>query len=644
MIFQTNRYLPLVWDNDARGEWAVPTRWIYDYRITVMSVRLTYQALTALLRDALPMTQSVKNRLSALQQVMALRSRTQHECAYADLVEDLDDTLGRIDKSTGFTANRKRDLRSHARALSAIVVAQVAREEKGRPKARPDSMFTAVLREAFQRSSKTRVDICRATGLSPAVFGEWLRGRQPSSLNLDRLPLVEESLDLPQGALTTHTRPSRSVAEGDPCLVYRERVNARRRERYRLRIDQLPASLLGEWRALLCTRTTQRTNPRMAASGWALKPVEKTLVRPTVLNAIGAMVCPSAEVIAAHLLGLTGWLVMPRAKGGYGRSLSELRTIAWFSVPEVVDGYLSFLRDRSGRVNNAARNLASFVVSLCAEPHGYLTHCPELFDALPADVSAGRPPDVLTREAARTATDWRCRYTGRSRDPKLPLRTMASAGDLLANLWQGVRNLDAAADRLPAGSRERAAKKRDALLIALLLCVPLRIETCATLQVGQAIEDVLYRTDAGYRLRIDNIKNRRKRTGQNIDIPLPALLSDRITTYLESYRPALVATSGSLLLFPSSRNPTKTHRGLSNLIISRTRAYVPGCPGIGPHAFRHVVATEYLRRHRGEHAAVARLLLVDLDTVLKTYDQNKNDYAFELHAEDIARIQGSLER
>lgn len=644
MIFATRRYFPLVWNNDTGGEWAVPTRWIYDYRITAMPVRLSYSALTALLRDVSPVTQSVKNRLSALQQVMTLRSRTQHECAYADLVEDLDDTLGRIDKSSDFTATRKRDLRSHARALSALVVAQVARQEKGRPKARPDSMFTAVLREAFQRSGKTRVDICRATGLSPAVFGEWLRGRQPNSPNLDRLPIVEEALDLPQGALTTHTRRSRSVAEIDPCLVYREGVNARRKERYRLRIDQLPVPLVGEWRALLCTRTSERTNPRIAASGWALKPREKSLIRPTVLNAIGDQVCPSAEVISAHLLGLTGWLVMPIARGGYGRSLSELRTVAWLAVPEVVDGYLSYLHDRSGRVNNGLRNFASFVVSLCAQPHGYLTHRAGLFEALPADVSAGRHADVLTREAARVATNWRCRYTGRSRDPKLPLRTMAAAGDLLATLWRGVNSLDAAAGRLPAGSVERAAKKRDALLIALLLCVPLRIETCATLQFGQAVEDVLYRADQGYRLRIDNIKNRRKRTGQGIDIPLPALLSDRITDYLESYRPALVATSGSLLLFPSSRNPTKPHRGLSNLIISRTRAYVPGCPGIGPHAFRHVVATEYLRRHRGEYATVARLLLVDLDTVLKTYDQNKDDFAFALHAEDIARIQNALER
>lgn len=644
MNSQENRYFCLRWNNDTRGAWAVPTRWTYVYRIDTMPVRLTYQALTTLLRDVSPVTQSVKNRISALRQIMTLRSRTQHECAYADFVENLDDTLSRIDKSPSFTANRKRDLRSHARALSTVVVAQVAREEKGRPKPRPDSTFTAALREAFQRSSKTRVEICRAAGLSPAVFGEWLRGRQPRSPNLNRVSMVEEALGLPHGALTTHTRPCGTVAESDPCLVYRECVKVRRKERYRLRIDQLPAPMLGEWRALLRTRTTERTNPRMANSGWALKPVEKSLIRPTVLNSLDGQVCPSAEVLASHLLGLTGWLVLPIDKGGHGRSLSELRTIAWLAVPEAVDGYLRYLHGRSGRVNNALRNLASFVVSLCAQPYGYLTKRASLFDALPADVSVGRKPHVLMRQTARIATDWRCRYAGRSRDPKLPLRTMSSAGDLLATLWQGVRNIDAAADRLPAGSAERAAKKRDALLIALLLCIPLRIETCATIQVGEASEDVLYRADVGYRLRIDNLKNRRKRAGQGVDIPLPALLSQRIADYLERYRPTLVATSGSLLLFPSSRNPTRPHRALSNLIISRTRAYVPGCPGIGPHAFRHIVATEYLRRHRGEHATVARLLLVDLDTVLKTYDQNKNDFAFELHAEDIARIQDALER
>ena len=50
-----------------------------------------------------------------------------------------------------------------------------------------------------------------------------------------------------------------------------------------------------------------------------------------------------------------------------------------------------------------------------------------------------------------------------------------------------------------------------------------------------------------------------------------------------------------------------------------TTTYIDGCPGFGPHAFRHVIATNHLRRNPGDYLTVAVLLHDMLETVLKSY-------------------------
>lgn len=644
MIFLHSRYGLPSWDNDAHGVWAVSTRWVNPLREEhVMQPQFTYQSLVDLLRSS-GITQAQKNRLSGLNKIKSLLSRQAHDCVHADLVTHLDVTLARIDAAPELKQNRKRDLRNHARALGKLLEAHLGTKPRRGPQPRPDSKFTSVLVDAFRRTGQTRTAIAAASGINLCTFGDWLRGRQPVSPNLERIPKLEEALGLAPGALSEHTRSIVEAPEHDPALAYRRHVRKLQLDRYRAAVDDLPPQLVSEWHALLHERTSDRSNPRMKASGWAMKPIGKSIRNPHPLTTIGNKICSSADVIVRHLQAFAGWYCLPLERGGFGRDLREFCTVAWFAVPEAIDGYLKFRLERSERVNNSFRTFTGFVLSMCAPGHGYLTRRPKLFAGLPKDIVAGRSPKTLMREAEAMALSWAHRYEGTSRDPKVPLMSLHATGEVFQQIMGVVDKLTAEAMRQPVGTSERAVKMRDALLIALLLHIPLRAETFSTLQVGEASTDVLSRTADGYQLTISNIKNRRKLGGKAIQFPVPKSLTARIDKYIEHDLPVLVAGSGSKLLFPSRLHPDEPARHLSPTLLSRMRRYIPNSPGFSAHSMRHVVATEFIRRNPGAHVEAAKLLCVDVQTVVKYYDQNSHDYAFEMHSRAITDAQKAVER
>ena len=473
---------------------------------------LSYLSTIELLREIQPVTQTVRNRISALNRLMSTLGRTPHDSASYDLVQELDSTLRAVDAAEGFSRHRRADLRSHARWLSEFITARMncgSAVQRVRP--RPDSKFTSALRSALAASGRTKSEVARLAGMSPMTFGDWVRGRHPNAATLIHLRRVEEALGLQRGELARHTqREVKPARVGDPCTAYRSELRARQRDPYRLRPEDLPEAVIGGWLELLFERTSAPTNPRKPRSGWSLKPRDKTRVLPTVLNSVGDQVSPAADVYAAHFLGFSGWLLRAKADGGLGLQRNEYDTIAWLCVPEAVDGYLRFLLSRSHKVHNGLKNFASFIASLTAPEYGQLTARAEWVAGIPSSHLKGRTHQELIRTTFKLALHWRARYAGRNRDPRLPLRSMLTPGtDLLTVMWKGVTNINTAASHLPIESRERACKARDAFLLSLLLTVPLRIETCAALRWEDGAADVLYRTASGYRLRISNVKNRK---------------------------------------------------------------------------------------------------------------------------------------
>ena len=73
--------------------------------------------------------------------------------------------------------------------------------------------------------------------------------------------------------------------------------------------------------------------------------------------------------------------------------------------------------------------------------------------------------------------------------------------------------------------------------------------------------------------------------------------------------------------------------GLSARVRVVTARYAPDTDGFGPHAFRHIVATDHLKRHPQDYMTVAQLLHDKLATVMKAYAHLKVDDGLRtLHA------------
>ena len=95
---------------------------------------------------------------------------------------------------------------------------------------------------------------------------------------------------------------------------------------------------------------------------------------------------------------------------------------------------------------------------------------------------------------------------------------------------------------------------------------------------------------------------------------------------MAAVRPKLVRGSdtGYLLLTEDGNRLDNFSRLVSRL----TRSYIPGCMGFGPHSFRHIVATDWLKKHPNDFLTVSELLGDTVETVIREYAHLKQDVAF----------------
>lgn len=141
-----------------------------------------------------------------------------------------------------------------------------------------------------------------------------------------------------------------------------------------------------------------------------------------------------------------------------------------------------------------------------------------------------------------------------------------------------------------------------------------------------------------YRLHFDasDFKNEKGAADGPYDADVDAFAGPWLDRYLSEARPFLVnADETDRLFLPAAAGPVKpkvhldqrgvepdkgwTAEGLSARLLMLTSTYIEGCPGFRAHAFRHIIATDHLRRHPGDYLTVATLLHDKLATVLENY-------------------------
>jgi integrase len=96
----------------------------------------------------------------------------------------------------------------------------------------------------------------------------------------------------------------------------------------------------------------------------------------------------------------------------------------------------------------------------------------------------------------------------------------------------------------------------------------------------------------------------------------------------------LLGDQQSKYLFVSARS-VGIWAGMSARIFTITRRYIPGCPGFSAHAFRHLVATDWLTHFPNDYVTVAQLLNDKLETVMAHYAHLRRDTSFQRYEEHL---------
>ncbi|MFL9913945.1 site-specific integrase [Paraburkholderia fungorum] len=596
-------------------------------------------------------SQVMRNLMSSLHSYLAFSGKTIDDIVGKELLGDFDARLKEYSETLSVSEHTKADRRSHLRTWRATAQALLAER---RLNAAPDgerclreSDFHEKLRRAIAAYGENPMELARHAGASEQAVGRWLKGAIPNARALPSLRRMELALGLEPDALRRllpkqrepRCFPAQTVSQ--VTLPYRARLKERIADTYRLKLEDINPSFAAEWRALLDYKTAK--HPMLARSSrgrWRLLPIHKVACSLPAYAQRGNQLCPTALLNLNQFRAFAGYLARPVTTGGFGLTPDEAQTLAWLAVPDAVNGYLEFLTERSDGLEHGGHlKLANLAGSLTHPVNGYLTQQPAFVERLPNGYASVDWAEICKATHALCA-GWKRDARSISRDPTEPIQKLLDLQEPFAPIQKAIELLDLAAASSPSGGLDEALHKRDALLLSMLMANPLRRRNYVLMTWNENNTGVLYqRQDGQWRIRFgaNDFKNART-SNQGYDAPLPRALQHRIEAYLEEYRPRLFGEApDAAWLFPSSTGAKWVT--LDRHVAKLTRRLIPETPsGFGPHAFRHLVATDYLRKHPNDFLTVAVLLHDTLATVLKAYAHLRQDESFEKYEAHIQAV------
>ena len=620
-------------------------------KVTVSSTygQLIERHLARLQKNTKPeaYNQVSKNHLTALRAFMRHHHRSETTSIGSELAEEFDAAVKTHLAVSELSERTRADRRSILNAWRLTFVEQgLTSDGLSRIKARRlvteagQTPFEATLKSAIKRANTTAKAAARKAGISTSALQRWTSGAIPNVRTVDTLHRLDAVLGLETGALakalaqTTQTAITKA-ADPNPqgATSYRERLRQHIREPYQVKEHELTPQFVQEWRRFFDYKTAIHPASllRSTSGRWALTDAKVSAVKPSQLVSRGNAVSASASVAWVRVAGFLGFLRLPTERGGYGVDADKAQALAWLADAPAINAYMQFMADRSGGVCHTSHSVfAGLLISLTNPKTGYLTQCPALFERLPADVLNGRTPVEMCHQACEIARAWKSQSSGKSRNPLDAIRSLVELDEPLAPVIQAMGTLRRIGNAAASGSKTELLARRDELILGLLVACPLRAKNLQTLTYHPNNTGSIYRTSAGQwrvRIALSNLKNGGSKRALGIyDVPLAGWLNSRLDDYVATVRPHLVqGTDPGYLLLTDEGNRLSN---FTSLVHRLTRSYIPGCMGFGPHAFRHIVATDWLKKHPNDFLTVSELLGDTVDTVIREYAHLKQDVAF----------------
>lgn len=607
-------------------------------------------------------TQSFRNQRSTLSSFLAFLGKSESNRVGAELLDEFDSRSSEYLSQWANNPKSRSDRQSHLRAWHQTALN--ADNEQSPTKDRP---FHAELRRCLAQQERAPKTIARESGISTSAMQRWVAGAFPNTTGLPSLRRLERAMGLGRGHLESLLprvyRDENTIPP--PVISFRERVQ---RQPYGLPLSSLSPEWIAEWTAFVDYKTCISPDLKRN-SAWRLLPQKDLISNPNPLWTIDGLGCETANFTLKRLRYFMGFLCLPQKppigwseqmkkkqikagikspkepvwRSGLGLPSEQVQTLAILANPRYIDAYLRFMKAGSdGLVHGGHRAFAALVSELTRSQTGYLWQQVHFAARIPNETLAGRDWHTLCAAAHKMANEWKKVAKNVSRDPDEPLRPLLDLKEPLLPLFRAIKHLDKLAAEAAPGSKAQAEHKRNALLVMLLVSNPLRIRTLSLIRWREDNSGNLYRHPDGHwhlRLTGNNFKNDDGSLLTDYDSQLGLEdLAERLDEYIAEYRPALIkGAPSSDWLFPNGKTGGK-HSTLNVLFSKITKLYIPEVHSFGPHGVRHLVATYFLNKSPSNFRGVAQLLHDRLETVLRRYDREKMDKAFNQHNVHLAEL------
>jgi len=502
--------------------------------------------------------------------------------------------------------------------------------------------FQEKLVHLFEENKREHPDmdqdaVSKAVGMARTTFNQWISGRRlPGPKTYKHVPELEKVFKAPAGTLQTllpEYRSKNTFKDRYNESEYAQRLSVMLKDQYRLK--DTPENLKQEWLDFLNYKVS--VVPPMGLKrdrNWRTKPKERVPQRAPkghefCYEAQSGELCPSALMWWIHLRAFYGWLLNYRKPALKPEQLS----LVHLADPDLLFPYLEFRKGKSGDYNGSTDFMLIRSTSMTHAEFGYLRQQPafgqKMLNPVPADQWDAWCDLVYERVNTFRKELRKGKHVKKSRDPSVALHDYLNKQHPMDALFLLIERMESERDLLsPKPNALDAIFMRNILLIKMLTVNPLRAAMYQVMTYRNNGSGNLYKNKEtgawGLKFSPEDFKNHRGAANKPYHIVLPESLWADIDSYINEYRPFLLGADTTDYVFrPLRRNNERLEKDpwqvLDQAVFKITANYLHEYPPIRPHAFRHIIATEYLKNEPNGFQVVANILHDKLETVLNEY-------------------------
>jgi transcriptional regulator with XRE-family HTH domain len=547
--------------------------------------------------------------------------------------------------------------------------------------------FPEALRDAADRQGMSYNALSKVSGIGAHAIGDWASGRRrPTRDVVAQIAKLETCLSLPNhtlarrlGFVIERHQVCRAAREQKNALTtYGKRLRAQYRSGVRLKYLKSPHdNVRKEWHLLMAHKVNEFRPRASTRDTWRIKSNNKTGNKGSWASHYMGQRVAAADAAWNYLSRYLSWTCLAEESGGAGIPEERISSLGWVLKFDLFQRCLQWVKMRSDNIlHRGQAQMLNYACMLLRPETGWLWLNPQTvhsFDRCDVPIDA----DLDVTPAARVKELWQAEcsrvwglYKSQSemvvrspnlqmgRDPQEPIsdilklrRPLAAVMEMLVTLKRNPPP--------PNRFKLRAVWLRDILMISWLAANPLRAQHFSTMTHRSDQSGNLFKDGAVWYYRCTAMEF--KNSPGDYQVTLPDFVGEAIEAYLSEGRQYLCNATGCDFVFlPSKAGPQTTTdatgtemaesqgmwttEALGIRVRLVTRGLRHGLPGFGPHAFRHIGATDFLKRYPGAYKLVAHLLNDTLATVIREYGHVSPQDGLELHyqsaSDELRRANG----